>query len=138
MQVIRSVEELDAKIEECNRAEAISDDAMRAVFAGFRMDPPGGLPPDPFSDAYRQSQLTLYRDVCGRDYDTAHEVTAFDVEAAVHRPFPFSTGTAPARSAEWSRGGASCGTPGRLRAATPCGPPCGRRGSPRSGRRSAP
>ena len=94
MQVIRSVEELDAKIEECNRAEAISDDAMRAVFAGFRMDPPGGLPPDPFSDAYRQSQLALYRDIAGRDYDTANEVTAFDVEAAVARPFPFSTGSA--------------------------------------------
>lgn len=52
MQVIRSVEELDAKTEECNRAEAISDDAMRAVFAGFRMDPPIGLPPAPFSEHY--------------------------------------------------------------------------------------
>lgn len=94
MQVIRSIEELDAKIEECNRAEAQSDDAMRAVFAGFRMDPPGGLPPDPLSEAYRRAQLALYRDVAGRDYDTANEVTAFDVAAAVSRPFPFSTGSA--------------------------------------------
>src|SRR3954465_14953411 len=94
MQVIRSTRELDAKIEECNRAEAQSDDAMRAVFGSFRMDPPGGLPPDPFSDAYRQAQLALYRDVAGRAYDTANEVTAFDIEAALRRPFPFSTGSA--------------------------------------------
>ena len=93
MQVIRSIEELDAKIEECNRAEAQSDDAMRAVFGSFRMDPPGGLPPDPFSESYRQAQLALYRDVAGRSYDTANEVTAFDIEAALRRPFPFSTGS---------------------------------------------
>ncbi len=94
MQVIRSIGELDAKIEECSRAEVVSDDAMRAVFAGFRMDPPCGLPPDPFSDAYRLAQLALYRDVAGRDYATANEVTVFDIEAALHRPFPFSTGSA--------------------------------------------
>lgn len=94
MQVIRSIAELDAKIEECNRAEAVSDDAMRAVFGTFRMDPPDGLPPDPFSEHYRQAQLALYRDVAGRDYATANEVTAFDIEAALHRPFPFSTGSA--------------------------------------------
>ena len=94
MQVIRNTRELDAKIEECNRAEAQSDDAMRAVFGSFRMDPPGGLPPDPLSEAYRRAQLALYRDVAGRDYDTANEVTAFDIDAALRRPFPFSTGSA--------------------------------------------
>ncbi|MDO9707550.1 class I SAM-dependent methyltransferase [Paracraurococcus lichenis] len=94
MQVIRTTAELDGKIEECNRAEAISDDAMRAVFGSFRMDPPVGLPPDPFSEAYRQAQLALYRDVAGRDYAVTNEVTAFDVEAALRRPFPFYTGSA--------------------------------------------
>ena len=88
MQVIRSIEELDAKIEECNRAEAQSDDAMRAVFGSFRMDPPGGLPPDPFSESYRQAQLALYRDVAGRAYDTANEVTAFDIERRAPPPLP--------------------------------------------------
>ena len=94
MQVIRSIGELDAKIEECNRAEAQSDDAMRAVFSSFRMDPPDGLPPDPFSESYRQAQLALYREIAGRAYDTANEVTAFDIDAALRRPFPFSTGSA--------------------------------------------
>ena len=94
MQIIRGTAELDAKIEECNRAEAISDDAMRALFGTFRMDPPEGLPADPMSAHYRDVQMALYRQVAGRDYATANEVTAFDIEAAVRRPFPFSTRSA--------------------------------------------
>ena len=47
----------------------------------------------PSRKSYRQAQLALYRDVAGRDYDTANEVTAFDIEAAVRRPFPYSTGS---------------------------------------------
>jgi SAM-dependent methyltransferase len=93
VEVIHGLAALDAKIEECNRAEAISDDRMRQVFGTFRMAPPVGLPPDPFSEAYRQAQLALYRSIAGRDYAVANEVTAFDIEAAVRRPFPFSTGS---------------------------------------------
>jgi len=93
MQIVTTLAELDAKIEECNRAEAISDDRMRQVFGTFSMAPPAGLSGDPFSDAYRQAQLALYRDVAGREYSTANEVTAFDIEAAVRRPFPYYTGS---------------------------------------------
>lgn len=91
MQVIRDVAELDAKIAECNRAEAVSDDAMRAVFGTFRMEPPTALPPDPFAPEYRDFQLGLYRDVAGRSYSTENEATPFDVERAVGSPFPFLT-----------------------------------------------
>lgn len=94
MQVISSLAELDGKIEECNRAEAVSDDAMRALFGTFRMEPPASLPPDPFSEPYRLAQLALYRGIAGRDYAVANEVTAFDIDAALRRPFPFSTGSA--------------------------------------------
>jgi SAM-dependent methyltransferase len=93
MQVIRSIAELDAKIDECNRAEAISDDAMRAVFGTFCMAPPHDLPEDPFAEEYRQAQLTLYRGVAERDYAVGNEVTAFDIDQAVQRPFPFATGS---------------------------------------------
>ena len=93
MQVIHGIDALDAKIEECTRAEAISDDAMRAVFGTFRMEPPEDLPPDPLSEAYRTAQLALYRGIAGRDYATANEVTAFDIDAALCRPFPFYTGS---------------------------------------------
>jgi len=91
MQTIRDAAELDAKIAECDRAGAVSDDALRAVFGTFRMDPPTAVPPDPFAPEYRDFQLGLYRDVAGRPYSTANEETAFDVERAVLRPFPFPT-----------------------------------------------
>jgi SAM-dependent methyltransferase len=93
MQTIRDIAELDAKIEECNRAEAVSDDAMRAVFGTFQMDPPASLPADPFGPEYRDFQLELYRRVSGRPYSTGNEETPFDVERAVLRPFPFTTGS---------------------------------------------
>ena len=67
MQVIRSIEELDARMEACDRAEAVSEEALRAALAGFRMDPPVGLPPDPFSEEYREAQLALCRDIAGHD-----------------------------------------------------------------------
>ncbi len=73
MQVIRDVAELDAKIAECNRAEAVSDDALRAVFGTFRMDSPVALPSDPFAPEYRDVQLGLYREVAGRPYSTDNE-----------------------------------------------------------------
>jgi len=95
MRVLRSVAELDAVLAECDRAEAVSDDAMRAVFGTFRMDPPEGLGDDPFRPEYRETQLALYRAVAGRAYETANEVTAFDVETAVRRPFPYYTGSGP-------------------------------------------
>jgi SAM-dependent methyltransferase len=91
MQVIHSVAELDAKIIECDRAEAVSEEAMRALLSSFRMEVPQSLPPDPFSDSYRAAQLELYRSITGFAYDTVHEVTKFDVDALLARPFPFYT-----------------------------------------------
>jgi SAM-dependent methyltransferase len=93
MRVLRSLAELDAALAECDRAEAVSDDAMRAVFGTFRMDPPAGLPADPFLPEYRDAQLHLYRAIAGRTYEVANEVTPFDVDAALRRPFPYSTGS---------------------------------------------
>ncbi len=95
MQTIRDVAELDAKIEECDRAGAVSDDALRAVFGTFSMEPPAALPADPFGPEYREFQLGLYRDVAGRPYSTDNEETPFDVERAVLRPFPFMTNSCP-------------------------------------------
>jgi len=93
MRVIRDLAELDAKIAECDRAEAVSDDALRAVFGTFRMDPPAALPADPFAPEYRERQLGLYREVAGRPCSTGNEASVFDVERAALRPFPFTTGS---------------------------------------------
>ena len=89
--MIRTTDELDAMIDECDRALAISDDAMRAVFATFQMAPPDNLPRDPFSMEYREAQLRLYTQISGRSYSKANEATEFDVDVAVRRPFPFNT-----------------------------------------------
>ncbi len=90
MKVLKDVAELDGMLAACNEAEAVSDDALRALFATFRMDPPPA-PDDPFSAEYRDAQMALYARIAGRPYSTANEVTAFDVDAAVAAPFPFST-----------------------------------------------
>ena len=49
------------------------------------------LPDDPDSDAYRQAQMKLYEWLHGKPYATANEVSAFDIESALARPFPYST-----------------------------------------------
>ena len=91
MRVVQTLDELDAMIAACNAAEAVSDDAMRAVFPTFRMDPPKSLPADPFSAEFRAAQLALYQRIAGKTYDNSNEITRFDVAAAVRRPFPFVT-----------------------------------------------
>lgn len=93
VEVIRTAADLDRKIEECNRAEAQSDDAMRRVFDTFCMEPPPGLPPDPFSPAYQAAQMRLYEMIAGKKYSTDSERSYFDLEQAVLRPFPFYTGS---------------------------------------------
>ena len=91
MEVIRSIEELDRKIAECDAAEAVSDDAMRAVFETFRMELRGSTSKDPFSEDYRLAQMELYRQIVGLPYSTDHEATIFDVDSATTQPFPFNT-----------------------------------------------
>jgi SAM-dependent methyltransferase len=93
MQTLHTLAELDAKIAECDRAGERSEDEMRALLGGFQMAVPHDLPQDPFSPAYREAQLRLYAHVTGHPYAPEHEVTRFDVEAALRRPFPFYTGS---------------------------------------------
>ncbi len=83
--------QIDAMLQECERAAAISDDALRAVFRTFHMVPPANIPEDPFSAEYRAFQMALYETIAGRVYGHANERTSFDVDAAVSRPFPYTT-----------------------------------------------
>ena len=91
MQVIRTLLELDEKLQDVGRAALVGDDAMRRVFSSFQMNLDTDLPADPFSDEYRKFQMSLYETVSGRNYDVRNEVSAFDVSAHVTRPFPFVT-----------------------------------------------
>jgi SAM-dependent methyltransferase len=91
MKIIRSIAELDEMLAACDGAR--SDDALRAVFSEFAMDMALDVPQDPFSPAYYDYQMTLYRRISGREYSLDNEATPFDVEQAVVRPFPYSTGS---------------------------------------------
>jgi 2-polyprenyl-3-methyl-5-hydroxy-6-metoxy-1,4-benzoquinol methylase len=91
--VIRTLDELDQKMRECERAGALSDDKLREAFGTFRMLPPTETPSDPFAPEYRDFQLDFYRHIAGKKYDTANEATVFDVTKAERHPFPYATGS---------------------------------------------
>ena len=94
MQVLSTLDELDAMLVRLDAAAAISDDELRRTFATFRMDFPIALPDDPDSPAWRDAQMRLYQWLHGKPYATSNEVSAFDVEAAARTPFPYATQSA--------------------------------------------
>lgn len=75
-------------------ASVTTDAELRNHFATFHCEQPGGMPADPFSTAYRDRVLAMYAHLSGRTYAPSNEVTMFDVDAALVRPFPFGTGSA--------------------------------------------
>lgn len=95
MQTIDSLEKLDAILTECDAAS--DDDALRAIFSRFRMDPSmwtaASATADPLSIDYHTGQMALYQRISSRAYALENEETPFDVEAAICRPFPYSTGS---------------------------------------------
>jgi protein-L-isoaspartate O-methyltransferase len=99
MKVIHTLDELDVLLAACD--EAKSDDALRLIFSEFRMELPVDAPHDPFSTAYHDYQMALYRRIAGRDYALTNEATPFDVEQAVSRPFPYSTASCQTAGAHY-------------------------------------
>lgn len=72
-----------------------SEDAARSHLAGFELVPPAGRPADPFSDEYAAWAWSVYRAVSGRPgYSLDNEASAFDLEVARRRPYPYQTGSA--------------------------------------------
>lgn len=96
MQIISDLDELSAKITECNAVlHNESDDAMRRFFETFRGDFSGQTPPDPFSPEYRDFQLHIHERISGKSYSPKNERTVFDVAAYVHRPYPYHLKSLP-------------------------------------------
>jgi SAM-dependent methyltransferase len=91
MQVLRTLDELDAMLLRLDAAAAESDDALRRLFATFRMEFPLELPADADSPAYRAVQFRLYEWLHGKPYAVSNEASVFDLDQAVRRPFPYST-----------------------------------------------
>ncbi|MGP0029182.1 MAG: class I SAM-dependent methyltransferase [Acidimicrobiales bacterium] len=93
VQVLRTLDELDAKLREVDAAYLVSDDAMRAVFQTFKMGTPTNLPSDPAGQEYADSQFEMYRRISGRtEYAISNERSDFPVDA--NRPFPYYTESA--------------------------------------------
>lgn len=91
MQTLTTIEELDAKIAECDASG--SDARLREIFASFCMAPRAvGI--DPFSDEYRVAQMELYQSIAGKAYHVRNERTKFDIDAVAQRPFPYNTNSA--------------------------------------------
>lgn len=93
MHTISTIDELDAKIAECDRAQQQSDQALRRVFESFQMAIPEDLPAQPLGSDYAEFQFELYQRLAGKPYTVENEVTSFDVEHAARCPFPYSTGS---------------------------------------------
>ncbi len=86
---------LDEELRKAAELFAASEDEARRFLEGIVLEPPGSAPPDPFSDEYREWTWNLYRLISGEDrYTVDHEHSPFDLEAALARPFPYTTGSA--------------------------------------------
>jgi len=90
IEVVMTLDRLDEKLAEIDAAWAVSDDAVRAVFATFRMDIDVDGGADPYSQSYRDAQFALYHRISARpQYSTDNEVSGFTVDH--RRPFPYYT-----------------------------------------------
>ena len=90
VEVVTTLSRLDEKLTEIDAAWSVSDDAVRAVFATFRMEIEVQDCADPWSDTYRAGQFDLYRRISARPvYSTDNEVSGFPVDP--QRPFPYYT-----------------------------------------------
>ncbi|MDX8512384.1 class I SAM-dependent methyltransferase [Mesorhizobium captivum] len=93
MEIVSNMQQLDAKLAECEAAAQESDSALRRVFSTFRMDFSNEVPADPFSSEYMDFQICLYRKISGKDYSPYNEQSKFNVTMADRRPFPFNSGS---------------------------------------------
>lgn len=90
IEVISTLDRLDEKLHEISAAASISDDAVRAVFASFRMDIPTNQLGDPWSAEYRDAQFDLYSRISSRaGYMTSNEVSGYVCDPRI--PFPYYT-----------------------------------------------
>ena len=93
VRLLSRLDQLDDILKECDAAHLISDDAMLEVFKTFEFKfPAAELPPDPFSQSYKEFQFNLYKKISGREYKLENEFTDWlRPEEAMYTPFPFYT-----------------------------------------------
>ena len=94
MRVVRTLAELDERLEFLARAAAVSDDELRRGFATFRMELDLRMPDDPYSDEYHRAVFDLYEWLHGKPYAPSNEFTLFEVARYADVPFPYATQSA--------------------------------------------
>jgi len=72
---------------------ARDDDELRRLFDTYNAEFDLGVPPDPYSQAYRDHQFSIYEWLFGKPYSTRHEQSLFDVASAARAPFPYMHGS---------------------------------------------
>jgi 2-polyprenyl-3-methyl-5-hydroxy-6-metoxy-1,4-benzoquinol methylase len=90
-ELIKDLVRLDEKLLELDRAAEISDDLLRSKFSSFHMAFPKDLPPDPYSDEYRQKQFELYEKIAGKPYSLSNEEIPIDEKVDTTHPYPYNT-----------------------------------------------
>jgi 2-polyprenyl-3-methyl-5-hydroxy-6-metoxy-1,4-benzoquinol methylase len=90
---VTTLEELDGWIQRAEAAHAVSDDEFRRVLDSFEFVTDMKMPRDPFSEAYAAAQKELYARITGNRHYRAEvdEQTPFELDAALHSPFPYFT-----------------------------------------------
>lgn len=97
METIRTLAELDRRLDAAEQAAKWSSDEFRRILDGFVLDPKsliGEIPRDPRSEEYRGQQMRMYGLLADRDYEVENERTPFDHQRAMRWPFPYSTRSA--------------------------------------------
>jgi len=84
--------ELDSLLENFDEGYKISHDEAYKRFSESQLLPPDDLPSDPFSDAYANRYMELYKKISERaEYSPQNERSEFNVNELVLRPFPYFT-----------------------------------------------
>lgn len=92
--IVKSMTELDRRLDAAAVAASRSDDEFRAALSSFALDPLSVVdkfPRDPGSTEYARAQMDLYELIARRPYETINEKTPFDREHMLKWPFPYST-----------------------------------------------
>jgi SAM-dependent methyltransferase len=96
MDVVTSFDQLEARLEEAQKAATVSSDAFRDSLTSWRLSSTliGEVPQDPFSPEYMAFQLELYKRLAKKKYNVANEATIFDFDHALLWPYPYGTKSA--------------------------------------------
>jgi 2-polyprenyl-3-methyl-5-hydroxy-6-metoxy-1,4-benzoquinol methylase len=96
MKAVSTFDELTAKLQEAEEAQAISDDAFRNALTSWYFSPAliANCPDDPYSPEYRAFQLDFYERLANDIYSVAKEQVNFNFEHELQWPYPYGTKSA--------------------------------------------